>query len=78
MDASPQPLALGDRDRLTALEERLTFQQRLIDELNQAILAQGVDISRLQRELAQCQSAMERLAADGGEGDLPHEKPPHY
>lgn len=66
----------GDRDRLTALEERLTFQQRLVEELSQAIVAQGVDISRLQRELEQNRAAIERLAAS--EGDLPHEKPPHY
>ncbi len=66
----------ADHDRLTALEERLTFQQRLIDELNQAIIAQSVDISRLQQQLAQSVAAIERLAS--GESDLPHEKPPHY
>lgn len=76
MNNASGTLEPADRDRLTALEERLTFQQRLIDELNQAILAQGVDISRLQRELAQSRAAIEQLAA--GEGDLPHEKPPHY
>jgi len=67
-----------DPDRLTAVEERLMFQQRQIDELNQVILAQAADISRLQRELAHSRSAIERLVAAGAEEDLPHEKPPHY
>jgi SlyX protein len=72
---APNP---ADADaRLKALEERLTFQQRLLDELHQALVAQQGDVARLERQLGHCRAALERLADGQGE-DLPHEKPPHY
>jgi SlyX protein len=79
MDNAPDPHAPSDHARLTALEERLSFQQRLIEELNEVLLTHRNDVTRLERQLSQCVAAVERLAASrGGEDDLPHEKPPHY
>lgn len=63
--------------RVMALEERLTYQQRLIEELNDVILEQGRRLDLALRELARQTAAVERLSAVA-EGDLPHEKPPHY
>jgi SlyX protein len=70
---------MNDDARLVALEERLTFQQRLIDELNSVVLQQRRELDRLTQEAVQCRAVLERLrdAAALGE-NLPHEKPPHY
>jgi SlyX protein len=65
-------------DRLTALEERLTFQQRLIDDLNAVTLDHRRELDRVMRELHMCQSALERIHQTGPGDNLPHEKPPHY
>jgi SlyX protein len=74
MTAPEQPL---DSQRITDLEERLTYQQHLIDQLNDVVLSQSRQLERLSRELAGYVTAVERLA-QGVQGDLPHEKPPHY
>lgn len=64
---------------MRVVEERLTFQQKLIDDLSEALAAQQRDIDRLQRELSDCRATIEQLLAAGLDGgDLPHEKPPHY
>ncbi len=70
--------ALKGECRLVALEERLTFQQRLIDDLNAVVLDHRREIDRLFRELAHCRNALDLLRQSGGGENLPHEKPPHY
>ena len=70
--------ALDRERRLVALEERLTFQQRLIDDLNAVVLEHQREIDRLLRELAQCSTALDLLRQSGAGENLPHEKPPHY
>lgn len=67
-----------DPRRITDLEERLTHQQHLIDQLNEVVLGQARQLERLGRELANYVRAVERLAENGSGDDLPHEKPPHY
>lgn len=67
-----------DPQRLTDLEERLTYQQHLIDQLNDVVLGQARQLERLGRELANYVTAVERLAQNSQGDDLPHEKPPHY
>lgn len=69
---------MNDDARLVALEERLMFQQRLIDELNAVALDHRRELDTLSRDLAQCRTAVERVQQAGGGEDLPHEKPPHY
>jgi SlyX protein len=64
--------------RLVALEERLTFQQRLIDELNGVVLDQRREIDRLAREAAQCREMLEQVQNSALGENLPHENPPHY
>jgi SlyX protein len=68
----------ADSQRMTDLEERLTYQQHLIDQLNDVVLGQARQLERLGRELASYVTAVERLTQQGLGEDLPHEKPPHY
>ncbi|QEG33466.1 SlyX family protein [Bythopirellula goksoeyrii] len=62
---------------LVTLEERLTFQQRQLDELNEVILLQQAELERQRRELTKLANLAQGLLDRTGE-DLPHEKPPHY
>jgi SlyX protein len=61
-------------ERLIELEIRYTHQQRMLDELNDVIIAQGRQIDRLQDELK-----VLRARVDAGP-DEPAEEgpPPHY
>ena len=62
---------------IVALEEKLTFQQRQLDQLNAVIVKQQEEIERLHREVIRLTQVMRGAFEHGGE-DLPHEKPPHY
>ena len=75
-DSDPADPAESTDRRLRALEERLSFQQRLVDELYEVVLGQRAALDRLVRELAACRGAIDGLSLRGD--DLPHEKPPHY
>ena len=75
MTSTEPPL---DPRRLIDLEERLTYQQHLIDQLNDVVRGQARQLERLGRELASYVTAVERLAQNSQGDDLPHEKPPHY
>jgi SlyX protein len=68
---------LSDGDRLRALEERLTFQQRAVEDLNEVVLRHERRIEELTRELAMYAATLERVSQQTA-GELPHEKPPHY
>jgi SlyX protein len=67
-----------DPRRITELEERLTQQQHLLDQLNEVVLGQSRQLERLGREIASYVRAVERLAENASGDDFPHEKPPHY
>jgi len=67
-----------DHSRLLAMEERISFLQRSLDELNGVVIQQDQRLESLKRELARLGSSLERLADASSGGDLPHEKPPHY
>lgn len=65
--------------RVVELEERLSFHQRTVDELNEVVLAQQRQIDCMVRELNECRAAIDRLVRSGDSGEnLPYEKPPHY
>ena len=61
--------------QVIVLEERLAFQQHLLDQLNAVVLEQRGEIDRLARELTSLRDSIADLSA--GE-NLPYEKPPHY
>ena len=63
-------------DRIDALETRLTYQDEVIETLNQAITKQWLEIDRLTRRLAEMK---ERLQEAESQAPGPtNERPPHY
>jgi SlyX protein len=62
--------------RIDALEERLTYQDDTIEQLNQTITAQWKQIDALTRQLA---ALSERLEDAQANTPAPaNERPPHY
>jgi SlyX protein len=73
-----QPTQL--EQRLVELEIRLTYQQKLIDELNGVVTEQTMKILRLEKKFGEVaeQHDQIRLQLRDQLPNLPHEKPPHY
>lgn len=69
-------------ERVERLEMELAHQQRVTDQLNEAVSIQSLDILRMQRVNEQLTKQIEelRLGNNGAEEaiDLEDEKPPHY
>jgi SlyX protein len=62
--------------RIDALEERLTYQDETIEQLNRTITAQWKQIDALMRQLA---AMNERLQEAEANTSAPaNERPPHY
>jgi SlyX protein len=72
----PTPL----EQRLVELEIKLTYQQKLIDELNGVVTEQTMKIFRLEKKLGEFaqQTDQIRMQLRDQLPNLPHEKPPHY
>jgi SlyX protein len=70
---------MGEKElsaRIDALEERLTYQDETIDQLNSTITAQWQQIDALTRQLA---VLSERLQEAETNAPAPaNERPPHY
>lgn len=73
---------MADEDvarRLTALEERIAYQDETIEALNQTITKQWAQIDKLTRLI---ESLADRLrdaeAKAAAQGSPVHERPPHY
>lgn len=66
--------------RLDELESRLSFQDDLIESLNQVITRQDRDLARLTLRLQGLLARMDNITeASADPGDSPaHEIPPHY
>lgn len=76
MSQSTNPL----EQRLVDLEMRLTYQQKLIDELNSVVTEQTMTLLRLEKSvgtLVQHHDQMQRQLREQSP-NLPHERPPHY
>lgn len=67
---------MTDSERITALEERVAYQDRTIEELNEAILGLWKEIDGLKRQLGRLGDELSRVAADVAEA--PEPPPPHY
>jgi uncharacterized coiled-coil protein SlyX len=69
-------------ERVERLEMELAHQQRVTDQLNEAVSLQSLDIMRLQRTNEQLVKQIEQLRLRGNEEEmvvnLEDEKPPHY
>lgn len=67
--------------RLLALEEKLSYTEDLVDELNKTVARQHQQIEALARELARHRQQVQELVDRGGAwpaGDPADEVPPHY
>ncbi|MCC8195029.1 MAG: SlyX family protein [Deltaproteobacteria bacterium] len=66
-------------DRIARLEETLFFQERLIQDLNAALVSQQRQIDALERMLETIGSRVEDLLQAVAEGSGPaNTPPPHY
>jgi len=64
--------------RLIAIEEKIEFQNKLLQELNDVIYRQQKDIDKLETT---CQALIDRIKALSDvnvSGPLEDERPPHY
>jgi len=65
--------------RLTALEETLAHQARMIDDLSEIVARQGAELGRLTRRLGLLMEAeAQRQVEAGGTIPLADQRPPHY
>jgi len=63
--------------RVEALETKISYQERLIKELNEVIIAQQNQIDKIEKTLLQMRDYVQNI--QGQEGALPQEAPPpHY
>lgn len=67
---------MTDTDRLTALEERIAYQDQTIEELNASILELWKEIEALRRQLGKLGDELSTIAADVPQA--PEPPPPHY
>ena len=63
--------------RVEALETKISYQERLIQELNEVIIAQQNQIDKIEKTLLQMRDYVQNI--QGQESALPQEAPPpHY
>lgn len=66
-------------DRLINIEEKITFQEDLIEELNKTVYQQQQKLERLERMYIALAGQVRLISEAGGEGKSPaNERPPHY
>jgi uncharacterized coiled-coil protein SlyX len=69
-------------ERVERLEMELAHQQRVTDQLNEAVSVQSLDILRLQRVNEQLIKQIDELRLGNSDAEeaisLEDEKPPHY
>lgn len=69
----------GPEQRIARLEETLFFQERLLQDLNEALTAQQLQLDQVQQDLSRAQTRIQELhqALDSGSG-VDAGPPPHY
>lgn len=65
-------------ERLIHIEEKLTFQEDLIEELNKTVYQQQQKIERLEDFCRELSSRIRALSEASGTGPAANERPPHY
>jgi len=61
-------------ERLKELEMKVTYQDDMIESLNQVVIELRETVDMLTKRM----DAIDREAPDGSDGPPPHERPPHY
>ena len=66
--------------RVTGLEEKFSFQEDTLQQLNDVVAKQGLQITELAMQLKHCKEQLEGLRERDGsiEEDAVDERPPHY
>lgn len=64
--------------RLTALEIKASFNEDLVEQLNEVVFRQQQQMDALLREVAQLRQQMPEPGAAGASHNLRDELPPHY
>ncbi len=66
--------------RVTALEEKFSFQEDTLQQLNDVVAIQGRQIMELAAQLKSCKEQLEGLRERDrvGNGEPVDERPPHY
>jgi len=64
--------------RIEALEVRVAYQDKVIDELNQAVIDQWKKIDALRRHLAEVLNRVQEVEDSAGSPAAPEPPPPHY
>lgn len=77
MTASPNP-SEKLHDRILRLEELVSHQQHLLEQLNEVATSLQTQLFRQQQEHKAELEKLRSQMSDSADGDLPHEKPPHY
>lgn len=68
----------ADADRLDALEVRVAYQDRIIEELNEALTAQWRQVDLLTRQIAKLKEAVAEAQSRAERTGAPEPPPPHY
>lgn len=70
----------SEAQRLEALEIKISFQEELIDALNQQVSQQQLQMLELERQLSALKQLVRHMQSGGGEGASlnTEEVPPHY
>jgi SlyX protein len=64
--------------RIEALEVRVAYQDQVIDDLNQAVIAQWKQIDSLKRQLNEVLDRVQGVEDNAGARAAPEPPPPHY
>jgi len=65
-------------DRVTTLEELVSYQQHLLQQLNDVIVTMQSSIDQVDKNTVTKIDRLNWLINNPQSDDLPHEKPPHY
>ncbi|WP_439104856.1 SlyX family protein [Celeribacter marinus] len=70
---------MSDTDRITSLEEQISYLTRTVDELSDVIARQENDIDKIHRRLGMLMEAEVSRQSDGeGSIALADQRPPHW
>lgn len=65
-------------DRIAALEERVAFQDRAIEDLNTVVTDQWQLIDTLRRRIERLEAEFAEIETSARDGAAVERKPPHY
>ncbi len=64
--------------RIEALEVRVAYQDQVIEDLNQTVIAQWKQIDALKRQFAEVRDRIQEVEDNAGGPSAPEPPPPHY